>query len=217
IIGITKAYLTRVGSGPFPTELFDDIGDGLVDRGHEYGVNTKRRRRPGWFDAVMLRQAVRLNSLTEIFLTKLDILDPLPSIKVCVAYDIDGERVTHMPYHQSDLHKAVPVYEELPGWETDVSGCTTIEELPKAARDYVLDGLGDRLRAQGKLVFGPGADGGQLEGSKAWMKALLAEAGVPTARHGSFTELAPAKAFMQTLHGAVVVKTDYLALGKGVL
>src|SRR5688500_678342 len=138
IIGITKAYLTRVGSGPFPTELFDDIGDGLVDRGHEYGVNTKRRRRPGWFDAVMMRQAARLNSLTEIFITKLDILDPLPSIKVCVAYEIDGQRVTHMPYHQSDLHKAVPVYEELPGWETDISKCTSMDELPKTARDYVL-------------------------------------------------------------------------------
>ena len=138
IIGITKAYLTRVGSGPFPTELLDDVGDGLVDRGREYGVNTKRRRRPGWFDAVMLRQAVRLNSLTEIFLTKLDILDPLPTIKVCVAYEIDGERVTHMPYHQSDLHKAVPVYEELPGWQEDISGCTTLDELPARARDYVL-------------------------------------------------------------------------------
>jgi adenylosuccinate synthase len=138
IIGITKAYLTRVGSGPFPTELTDEVGDGLVDRGREYGVNTKRRRRPGWFDAVMLRQAVRLNSLTEIFLTKLDILDPLETIKVCVAYDIDGERVTHMPYHQSDLHKAVPVYEELPGWQEDVSGCTDLSELPAKARDYVL-------------------------------------------------------------------------------
>jgi adenylosuccinate synthase len=138
IIGIAKAYLTRVGSGPFPTELFDEIGDGFVDRGHEYGVNTKRRRRPGWFDAVMMRQAARLNSLTEIFITKLDILDPLPTIKVCVAYEIDGQRVTHMPYHQSDLHKAVPVYEELPGWETDISRCTTMAELPKTARDYVL-------------------------------------------------------------------------------
>lgn len=138
IIGITKAYLTRVGSGPFPTELTDDVGDGLVDRGHEYGVNTKRRRRPGWFDAVMLRQAVRLNSLTEIFLTKLDILDPLDVIKVCVAYEIDGERVSHMPYHQSDLHRAVPVYEELPGWQEDVSGCTDLAELPAKARDYVL-------------------------------------------------------------------------------
>jgi adenylosuccinate synthase len=138
IIGITKAYLTRVGSGPFPTELFDEVGDGFVDRGHEYGVNTKRRRRPGWFDAVMLRQAARLNSLTEIFITKLDILDPLPTIKVCVAYEIDGKTVTHMPYHQSDLHKAVPIYEELPGWQSETSACTTMEELPKAARDYIL-------------------------------------------------------------------------------
>jgi adenylosuccinate synthase len=138
IIGITKAYLTRVGSGPFPTELFDEVGDGLVARGHEYGVNTKRRRRPGWFDAVMLRQAVRLNSLTEIFLTKLDILDPLPVVKVCVAYEIDGRRVTHMPYHQSELHRAVPVYEELPGWQEDCSSARTLEELPAKARDYVL-------------------------------------------------------------------------------
>ncbi len=86
----------------------------------------------------MLRQAVRLNSLSDIFLTKLDVLDAEPTVKVCVAYDIDGERVTHMPYHQSDLHKAVPVFEELPGWQTDISGCTTLDELPTAARDYVL-------------------------------------------------------------------------------
>jgi adenylosuccinate synthase len=138
IIGITKAYMTRVGSGPFPTELFDEIGDGLISRGVEFGTNTGRRRRPGWFDAVMLRQAVRLNSLSDIFLTKLDVLDAEPVVQVCVAYEIDGERVTHMPYHQSDLHKAVPIFEELPGWQTDISGCTTMEELPAAARDYVL-------------------------------------------------------------------------------
>ena len=137
IIGITKAYLTRVGSGPFPTELFDDIGDGFVDRGHEYGVNTKRRRRPGWFDAVMLRQAARLNSLTEIFITKLDILDPLPAIQVCVAYEIDGQRVSHMPYHQSDLHKAVPIYETLPGWRDSTAGLTRWEQLPPNARAYL--------------------------------------------------------------------------------
>ncbi len=142
VVGITKAYLTRVGSGPFPTELFDDVGDGLVDRGHEYGTNTGRRRRAGWFDAVMLRHAVRLNSLTDIFLTKLDILSPLPTIKVCVAYDIDGRRVEHMPYHQSDLHGAVPIYEELPGWQTDIGDARTLDELPVEARDYVLF-LGD--------------------------------------------------------------------------
>ena len=117
VIGIAKAYVTRVGAGPFPTELFDETGDHLVDVGHEYGTNTGRRRRPGWFDAVMLRQAVRLNSLSELAITKLDILDALDTVKVCVAYDVDGERVAHLPYHQSDLHKAVPIYEELPGLE----------------------------------------------------------------------------------------------------
>jgi adenylosuccinate synthase len=138
IIGITKAYLTRVGSGPFPTELFDEVGDGLIERGREFGTNTGRRRRAGWFDVVMLRQAVRLNSLTDIFLTKLDILSPLESLRVCVAYEIDGKRVEHMPYHQSDLHRAKPVYEELPGWRTEIGDARTLEELPPAARDYVL-------------------------------------------------------------------------------
>jgi adenylosuccinate synthase len=140
IVGIAKAYLTRVGSGPFPTELplDDEVGELLVERGHEYGTNTGRRRRPGWFDAVMLRQAVRLNSLSEIFLTKLDVLDTLPVVKVCVAYEVDGERLRHLPYHQSALHKAVPIYEELPGWQEDCSSATTLEELPAKARDYVL-------------------------------------------------------------------------------
>jgi adenylosuccinate synthase len=143
VIGITKAYVTRVGSGPFPAELPSgspegDIGDGLIDRGHEFGTNTGRRRRAGWFDLVMLRHAVRLNSLTDIFLTKLDILSPLETLKVCVAYEIDGERVERMPYHQSDLHKARPIYEELPGWQSDIGDCRTVEELPAQARDYVL-------------------------------------------------------------------------------
>ncbi len=137
IIGVAKAYLTRVGAGPFPSELTDEIGDLLIDRGHEYGTNTGRRRRAGWYDAVMLRHAVRLNSLSEIFLTKLDVLDTLEVLKVCVAYEIEGERVDHMPYHQSQLHKAVPVYEEFPGWQSDCSGATTLDELPPAARAYV--------------------------------------------------------------------------------
>ncbi|MBV9284727.1 MAG: adenylosuccinate synthase, partial [Acidimicrobiia bacterium] len=121
IIGIAKAYVTRVGSGPFPTELFDEQGDVLVDRGHEFGTNTGRRRRTGWFDAVMLRHAVRLNSLTEVALTKLDVLDPFETVKVCVAYEADGIRYEHVPYHQSVLHKVKPVYEELPGWQTELS------------------------------------------------------------------------------------------------
>ncbi|HEV2767255.1 MAG TPA: adenylosuccinate synthase [Acidimicrobiales bacterium] len=138
IIGITKAYLTRVGSGPFPTELFDDVGDQLIERGREWGTNTGRRRRAGWFDAVMLRHAVRLNSLTDIFLTKLDVLDPHAVVKVCVAYEVDGERLDHMPYHQSVLHKVKPVYADLPGWQADCSGATTLDELPPEARDYVM-------------------------------------------------------------------------------
>ena len=137
VVGIAKAYVTRVGSGPFPTELTDDIGDLLVDRGHEYGVNTKRRRRPGWFDAVMLRHAVRLNSLSELAITKMDILDVFPTVKVCVAYDVGGTRHHHLPYHQSDLHAATPIYEELPGWQTDLSTVRERHELPPPAQDYL--------------------------------------------------------------------------------
>ncbi|MEI7479190.1 MAG: adenylosuccinate synthetase, partial [Actinomycetes bacterium] len=134
IVGIAKAYITRVGAGPFPTELTDALGDLLVDRGHEYGTNTGRRRRCGWFDAVMARQAVRLNSLTEIALTKLDVLDTLPVIRVCVGYEADGVRYDYPPYHQSILHKVTPIYEDLPGWETDLTEFTSIDQLPKQPR-----------------------------------------------------------------------------------
>jgi len=158
VIGIAKAYVTRVGSGPFPTELDDDVGDLLVDRGHEFGTNTGRRRRPGWFDAVMARQAVRLNSLSEIALTKLDVLDTLPTLKVCVAYEADGVRYDHLPYHQSVLHRVTPVYEELPGWQTDLSGATRLDDLPPAARDYVAF-LSEQAGVPVKLVgVGPGRD-----------------------------------------------------------
>ena len=137
IIGIAKAYVTRVGAGPFPTELFDEQGELLVERGHEFGTNTGRRRRTGWFDAVMLRHAVRLNSLTEVALTKLDVLDVLDTLKVCVAYEADGVRYDHVPYHQSVLHKVTPIYEELPGWQADLTEATSLADLPQAARDYV--------------------------------------------------------------------------------
>jgi adenylosuccinate synthase len=137
VVGIAKSYVTRVGAGPFPTELHGELADLLVERGHEYGTNTGRRRRPGWLDLVMLRHAVRLNSVSEIALTKLDVLTGLPSVKVCVAYDDSGERLERFPYHQSVLHRVVPVYEEMPGWEEDISGVTRAEELPAAARDYV--------------------------------------------------------------------------------
>jgi adenylosuccinate synthase len=140
VIGVTKAYTTRVGAGPFPTELFegDEIGDLLVDRGHEFGTNTGRRRRPGWLDAVMLRQAVRLNGCTEIAMTKLDVLAPLQEVKVCVAYEgDDGTRYEHVPYHQSVLHKVRPVYETVPGWGGNIDDAARVEDLPVAARDYV--------------------------------------------------------------------------------
>ena len=140
IVGVTKAYVTRVGSGPFPTELQEGDADGdlLVDRGGEYGTNTGRRRRPGWLDAVMLRHAVRLNTCTEIAITKLDVLSPFPEVKVCVAYEgDDGTRYEHVPYHQSVLHKVRPVYKTVPGWGTEIDGAARIEDLPGAARDYI--------------------------------------------------------------------------------
>jgi len=158
VIGIAKSYCTRVGSGPFPTELLDDMGDLLVERGHEFGTNTGRRRRTGWFDAVMLRQAVRLNSLSEVAITKLDVLDVLDSVKVCVAYELDGSQFAHMPYHQSVLHKVTPVYEELPGWRADLSAITEPHELPAAARDY-LAFLQQQVGVPVRLVgVGPGRE-----------------------------------------------------------
>ena len=158
VIGIAKAYVTRVGSGPFPTELFDDAGDELVERGHEYGTNTGRRRRPGWFDAVMVRQAVRLNSLTEIALTKLDVLDGFKTLKVCVAYQHGEDRYEHIPYHQTILHEVTPVYDELPGWQDDLSAATELSDLPPAARDYV-SFLAAQAGVPIRLVgVGPGRD-----------------------------------------------------------
>jgi adenylosuccinate synthase len=158
VVGIAKAYVTRVGSGPFPTELFGDLADDIIERGHEWGTNTGRRRRVGWFDAVMQRHAVRLNSLTELALTKLDILDPLDTVKVCVAYELEGVRYDQMPYHQTVMHKAKPVYEELPGWGRDLSHMTRPDELPKRAKDYV-EFLAAQVGVPIRLVgLGPGRD-----------------------------------------------------------
>jgi adenylosuccinate synthase len=140
VVGLVKAYTTRVGSGPFPTELFegDEVGDLLVDRGAEFGTNTKRRRRTGWLDLVMLKHAVRLNTCTELALTKLDVLTPLAELKVCVGYEgEDGTRYSHVPYHQSVMHKVRPIFETLPGWQEDIESAGRIEELPEAARNYV--------------------------------------------------------------------------------
>jgi adenylosuccinate synthase len=158
VIGIAKAYVTRVGAGPFPTECLDEVGEVLVERGHEFGTNTGRRRRCGWFDAVMARQAVRLNSLSEVALTKMDVLDTFDTVKVCVAYTSGGERFAYPPYHQSVLHQVEPVYEELPGWHADLSGATELSDLPPAARDYVAF-LADQIGVPIKLVgVGPGRE-----------------------------------------------------------
>jgi len=137
VIGIAKAYSTRVGAGPFPTELFDEVGDHLVDIGREFGTNTGRRRRSGWFDAVMLRYAVRVNSLSELAIAKLDVLDGLETIKVCVAYEAEGESYMRLPYHQTVLHRANPVYVELPGWGKDISTVRSRSGLPREAEDYL--------------------------------------------------------------------------------
>jgi len=137
VVGIAKAYVTRVGAGPFPTEVHGELADTLVERGHEYGTNTGRRRRPGWLDLVMLRHAIRLSSISEIALTKLDVLSALPELRICVAYEADGERYTRLPYHQSVLHRVQPVYEILPGWQEDLSSATSVGDLPAAARHYV--------------------------------------------------------------------------------
>ncbi|MGV9596887.1 adenylosuccinate synthase [Streptosporangium sandarakinum] len=137
VIGILKAYTTRVGSGPFPTELTDEMGEWLRTTGGEYGVTTGRNRRCGWFDAVIARYASRINGVTDFFLTKLDVLSGLERIPVCVAYEVDGVRHDEIPMTQTDFHHAKPVYEELPGWQEDISGATSFDELPPNAQAYV--------------------------------------------------------------------------------
>ncbi|MDF3303515.1 adenylosuccinate synthase [Rhodococcus sp. T2V] len=138
VLGILKAYTTRVGSGPFPTELFDQNGEYLAKTGGEVGVTTGRARRTGWFDAVIARYATRVNGITDYFLTKLDVLSSLDTIPICVGYDVDGVRHDEMPMSQTDVHHAKPIYEEMPGWWEDISHARTFEELPKNAQNYVL-------------------------------------------------------------------------------
>lgn len=137
VLGITKAYTTRVGSGPFPTELFDKVGEHLAAKGHEFGATTGRPRRCGWFDAVALRQAVRINSLSGICLTKLDVLDGLDIIKVCTAYNDAQGNPAPPPVDADDYDRLVPVYEELPGWSESTLGAKTLDELPTAAQQYI--------------------------------------------------------------------------------
>ena len=137
VIGIVKAYTTRVGSGPFPTELFDEDGEKLRSIGGEFGTTTGRSRRTGWYDALIARYAVRINGLTDFFLTKLDVLTGWEKIPVCVAYEIDGKRVEELPSSQTDFHHAKPIYEYLPGWSEDISGAKELKDLPTNARAYV--------------------------------------------------------------------------------
>jgi adenylosuccinate synthase len=137
VVGIVKAYTTRVGEGPFPTELLDDSGEFLRKTGAEYGTTTGRPRRCGWFDAVIARYAARVNGVTDFVLTKLDVLTGLEQVPVCVAYDVDGTRHDEMPVNQTDFHHAKPVYEQFPGWWEDISGARTLDDLPANARSYV--------------------------------------------------------------------------------
>jgi adenylosuccinate synthase len=137
VIGIVKAYTTRVGSGPFPTELFDEDGEKLRSIGGEFGTTTGRSRRTGWYDALIARYAVRVNGLTDFFLTKLDVLTGWEKIPVCIAYEIDGKRVDELPASQTDFHHAKPIYEYLPGWNEDITGAKELKDLPANARAYV--------------------------------------------------------------------------------
>lgn len=158
VIGIQKAYTTRVGAGPFPTELFDEMGEFLQKTGGEFGVNTGRPRRCGWYDAVLARQAARVNGFTDLFITKLDVLTGLEKIPVCVAYDVDGVRHDEMPMTQSEFHHAKPIYEYFDGWTEDITEVKTLEDLPENARKYVdkLEEISDcRISAVG---VGPGRE-----------------------------------------------------------
>jgi len=158
VIGVVKAYTTRVGAGPFPTELFDEWGDFLTERGFEFGTTTGRRRRTGWYDAPIARYAARVNGVTDFVLTKLDVLTGIDRIPVAVAYEVDGERFDEIPVSQSDFHHAKPIYEEFPGWSEDLSGAREFDDLPANAQSYVreLEAIsGSRISAIG---VGPGRD-----------------------------------------------------------
>lgn len=137
MLGIVKAYTTRVGSGPFPTELMDETGGYIQQKGAEFGATTGRKRRCGWIDLVMLKDSIRYNGLSSLSITKLDVLSGLPTIKACVAYTLDDKRIDHMPASLERLARCVPVYEEMPGWTDDISGAQNVTQLPAAARGYL--------------------------------------------------------------------------------
>ena len=138
VIGVIKAYTTRVGAGPFPTELFDEWGEFLTQKGAEFGTTTGRVRRTGWYDAPIARYSARINGVTDFVLTKLDVLTGIESIPVCVAYEVEGERFDEMPVNQTDFHHAKPIYENFPGWTEDITGVRSFDDLPANAQAYVL-------------------------------------------------------------------------------
>jgi adenylosuccinate synthase len=137
VIGIVKAYSTRVGGGPFPTEQDNATGQHIRDRGNEYGTVTKRPRRCGWFDAVAVRYTARLSGVDVLAVMLLDVLSELPEIRVCTAYELDGQRITHFPSHVDDIRRVKPIYETLPGWQTEISDIRRIADLPENARKYL--------------------------------------------------------------------------------
>ena len=137
VVGVCKAYTSRVGDGPFPTELFDEVGDRIREVGHEYGTTTGRPRRVGWFDSVVMRHSRRVSGITNLSLNSIDVLSGLDTVKICVAYDLDGERIDHYPASLEQLKRCKPIYEELPGWSEDITGVRHLDELPENARNYV--------------------------------------------------------------------------------
>ena len=137
VVGVCKAYTSRVGDGPFPTELFDEVGERIREVGHEYGTTTGRPRRVGWFDSVVMRHSRRVSGITNLSLNSIDVLSGLDTVKICVAYDLDGQRIDHYPASLEQLKRCKPIYEELPGWSEDITGVRSLEDLPENARNYV--------------------------------------------------------------------------------
>lgn len=137
VVGVCKAYTSRVGDGPFPTELFDETGEQIREVGREYGTTTGRPRRVGWFDSVVMRHSKRVSGITNLSLNSIDVLSGLETVKICTAYELDGELIYHYPASLKELNRCKPIYEELPGWSEDITGCKTLAELPENARNYV--------------------------------------------------------------------------------
>ena len=175
MLGIAKAYATRVGEGPFPTELDDETGRHMLERGHEYGTTTGRKRRCGWLDLVALRYAARINGLTGLVITKLDVLAGLDRLRVCTSYrHQEGAVFDDFPYHQSILHNSEAVYEELPGFDEEIGDCRTPSDLPAAALDYVELHRGGDRRAGHAGRRRAGSRPGDLDGQRAAARAEAA-------------------------------------------